>query len=148
MNPYMILGGPLPSSLGRLADLIHDTDEVRLAMQKEADAVAARVSELKEHAIAQLSKEGADSGASGLKYRVQRVDKTKYNVKDWGVLHSWIKKNDRFDMLQKRLSDKAVEDWVDAQRIEAEEKGTEARLLPGTERLTVPTLSITKIPGR
>lgn len=127
-------GAPLPKALGRCADLYHEVRSVRLAMEKEVEAVKARESEIKEHIIANLSKSD-DTGAAGLRYRAQIITKTKFVVKEWPVLFSWIRKHDRFDMLQKRISDTAVADFVE------EEK----RLLPGTERVQVPELSVTKI---
>ena len=134
MSDYLKLGGPMPQSIGRCADLYHDVRELRLAMEKEVDEVRKRESEVHEHILDNLSK-SADTGAAGLRYRAQVVEKVKYVAKDWGVIFSWIKKNDRFDMLQKRLADAAVTDWCDQ----------EQRVLPGTERATIPSLSITKI---
>lgn len=139
----MRVGGPLPVSMGRCADLYHDIREIRLAMEKEVAEVKARETEIKEHLIGNLDK-GEDTGAAGLRYRAQVVTKRKpiisadvaaYPEGGWGVFCSWIRKNDRFDMLQKRLSDKAVMDWQ-------EENG---RGIPGLEMMRVPDLSITKI---
>lgn len=126
-------GAALPSSLGRCADLYKEVRDVRLMMEKETEAVAARESEIKEHLINNLSKQ--DSGAAGLKYRAQRVEKTKYAVKDWPAFWEMVRESGRFDFVQKRMSDKAVADWVEQ----------EGQLLPGTERLTVIDVSITKI---
>jgi len=134
MRDDYAVGAPLPASPGRCADLYHEVRELRLAMDKEVEVVRKREAEIREHLINTLSK-GEDTGASGLRYRAQIVVKRTFKVSDWGVLHSWIKKNDRFDMLQKRIADKAVADWVD------EEK----RVLPGTEVINVPEVSITKI---
>ena len=140
MSDYMTLGGPMPPSIGRCADLYHDIRDVRLAMQKQVEAIEAREREVKNHIIDNLSK-SIDTGAAGLRYRAQIVTKTKYvvsraeGVDGWGVLFSWIRKNDAFHMLQKRLNDKAVEDWV-------AENGRE---LPGTERFNAVDVSITKI---
>lgn len=134
MDDRFVKGTPLPQSVGRCADLYHEVREIRLAMEKETEVVKSRESEIKEHIINNLSKSD-DTGAAGLRYRAQIVMKDVYKVLDWPVLHSWIRKNDRFDMLEKRLSKKAAEDFV------VEEK----RLLPGTELVHVPDVSITKI---
>lgn len=127
-------GGPVPQSIGRCADLYHDLRDLRLAMEKQVDAIKARETEIREHIINNLSK-SADTGAAGLRYRAQIITKSVVKVLDWGVVHSWIKKNDRFDMLQKRLAEKAVAEWMAA----------ENRILPGTEPMDVPDVSITKI---
>lgn len=136
MNPLSV-GAPLPNSIGRCADLYAAVRGLRLQMDKEVEAVKARETEIREHIINNLSK-SQDTGAAGLKYRAQIVMKRAVKVADWPVFHSWVRKNDRFDMLQKRLSDKAVADWMD----DAQNAG---RLLPGTEALNVPDVSITKI---
>lgn len=127
-------GSPMPASIGRCADFYHVVRTLRLAMEKEVEAIMARESEIKQYIIDNLSK-SADTGAAGLTHRAQIVMSDEVKVNDWGVIHAWIRKNDRFDMLQKRLTKTAVADWM------AEEK----RVLPGTEIIHVPTVSITKI---
>jgi hypothetical protein len=134
MNNDFIAGAPMPRSIGYCADLLHETRELRLAMQKQTDDVKARETEIREHIIATLSKSDR-TGEAGLRYRAQIVTKQAYKPVDWGVLHSWIRKNDRFDFLQKRLADKAVADWVEENH----------KPLPGTEIINVPDVSITKI---
>jgi len=136
-------GAPLPTSMGRCADLYHDVRELRLAMEKEVADIKARETEIQEYIINNLNK-GEDTGAAGLRYRAQVITKRKpiiaavtdaFPQGGWGALTSWIRKNDRFDMLQKRLSDKAIMDWQEQ----------ENRLLPGIEMMNVPSLSVTKI---
>jgi len=131
-------GAPIPPALGRVADEYAEVRAIRLAMQKETEAVEEREKELREHLVNNLSKSaaaGGDTGAAGLRYRAQITIKAVYRAADWAALHTWIAKNDRFDMLQKRLSDKAVADYVEQNHV----------LLPGTERVQVPDVSITKI---
>lgn len=128
-------GAPLPASMGRCADAYAEVRALRLAMEKEVAAVKARETELREHIINNLSKSD-DTGAAGLKYRAQIVTKDVVKVSEWGLLYSWIRKNDRFDMLQKRLSEKAAADWMDE---------NDKRVLPGTEVIHVPDVSIQKI---
>lgn len=142
-NDIMRVGTPLPASMGRCADLYHDVRELRLAMEKEVAEIKARENEINEYLIANLTK-GEDTGAAGLRYRAQVVTKRKpiisgdvaaYPEGGWGAFTSWVRKNDRFDMLQKRLSDKAIMEWQ-------EENG---RTVPGLEMMQVPSLSVTKI---
>lgn len=138
MADILEVGSPLPASIGRCADLYRDVRDLRLLMEKEAEKVAAREKEIKEHIISNLSS-GLDTGAAGLRYRAQIVKKEVPKISEeqggWGALYSWIRKNDRFDMLQKRLSDKAVMEFRD----------TDKRMPPGTEVMLVPDVSITKI---
>lgn len=124
-----------PASLGACVDLYHEVKELRLQMEKQlAGGVKALENALKEHLIANLSKSD-DTGIAGRKYRAQVVSARKIKVADWGVFHSWIRKNDRFDMLQKRIAETAASDWVDQEK----------RMLPGTEIVNIPDLSVRKI---
>lgn len=134
MTDYLKLGSPMPASIGRCADLYSDVRTLRLSMAKEVEAMQARESEIKTYIIDNLSK-SADTGAAGQRYRAQIVTKRKFNISDWGILTSWIKKNDRFDMIQHRLSDTAAKDFEEV----------EGRTVPGTEAVNVPDVSITKI---
>jgi hypothetical protein len=127
-------GAPLPDSIGRCADEYAEVRALRLAMDKEVEKVKARESEIREHIINNLSKSD-DTGAAGLKYRAQIVQKNAVRVLDWGVLWSWAKKNDRMDTFQKRINETMAKDWMEA----------ENRVLPGTEVVRVPDVSITKI---
>lgn len=135
---YLAVGAPMPPSIGRCADLYHDVRELRLAMEKEVAEIKAREDEIKEYMISNLSK-SSDTGAAGLKYRAQIVPKTKYNLKPdgWAGFTSWMNKHGRFDLIQKRLNDKAVEEYV------AETGG--GGLQNYLDRINVPTVSITKI---
>lgn len=124
-----------PASLGACVDLYHEVKELRLQMEKQlAGGVKALENALKEHLIANLSKSD-DTGIAGRRYRAQVVTARKVKVADWGILHSWIRKNDRFDMLQKRLVDTAASDWIDQEK----------RILPGCEIINIPDLSVRKI---
>ena len=135
-NPLDV-GGPLPKSIGRVADLYSDVRTLRLAMDKEVDTVKAREHELREYIISNLSKtgkDGGDTGASGLRYRAQIVSKDVPRAADWSKIHAYIQKTGRFDLVQKRLSEKAVMDMVE-----------DKQEIPGIEVVSIPDVSITKI---
>lgn len=132
----LLIGGPMPKTIGRCADLYSDIRTLRLAMDKEVEAVKARESQIREYIIANLSKSAkdGDSGASGLRYRAQIVSKDVPRAKDWKQIYKYIADNDRFDLLHKRLGEQAVMDmWEDKQ------------VIPGIEIVKVPDVSITKI---
>lgn len=131
-NPLEV-GGPIPRSIGRVADLYHDIRDLRLSMEKDVDKVKARESELKEYMIANLSKSD-DTGASGLRYRAQIVSKDVPRAADWPKVHKFIQETGRFDLLQKRLGEKAVMDMV-----------ADNQTIPGIEIVKVPDVSVTKI---
>lgn len=130
------LGNPLPTSIGRCADLLHDVQELRLKMEREAKEIEDRESEIKAHIIASLSTKD-DTGASGLKYRVQVVPKRIpiLMAEGWGGFTSWMNKHDRFDFIQKRLSEKPIMEF----------EGEMKRLPPGLEIMNNKKLSLTKI---
>lgn len=133
MSSSLAIGAPMPPSMGLCADFYHEVRELRLAMAKEVAEVEAREKEIKEWIIANLSK-SLDTGAAGLKYRAQIVMKASPRIADWGVFCSYVRKNDRFDLLQKRVSDTGIKDlWADRADV------------PGIERVNVPDVSITKI---
>lgn len=123
----------IPASIGRCADLYHDVRELRLSMAKEVEAVEAFERKVKEHIIDNLSR-SEDSGAAGLRYRAQRVEKVKPAVTDWPALHAYVQRTGAFDLLQKRVGDVAV-----AARWEAGEA------VPGVEKFNAVDVSITKI---
>lgn len=126
-------GAPLPKSMGRCADLYSEVRALRLAMDKEVDAVKARETEIREHIINNLSKSD-DTGAAGLKYRAQIVMKDVPRAADWTLLWAYIAKTNRFDLLQKRLGEKACTDMIEA-----------GETPPGVELMHIPDVSITKI---
>lgn len=126
-------GDELPKSIGRCADLYAETRALRLAMEKETKAVQEREAEIREHIISNLSKSD-DTGAAGLRFRAQIVMKEVPRAADWAVIHAYVQKTGRFDLLQKRLGEKAVADMWEA--------GDD---VPGVEKMNIPEVSITKI---
>lgn len=133
LNPRYVKGSPLPKSIGLCADEYAHVRDLRLAMQKVVDEVKEREAEIRDHIIGNLSKSD-DSGAAGKRYRAQIVKKQVPQVQDWPALWAHILKTRRFDLLQKRLTDRAVKD--------AWEEGKE---IPGVEKFKVVEVSITKI---
>lgn len=125
-------GGPIPEALGRVGDLYAEVRQLRLDMEKEVDEVRAREAELREHLIDNLSK-SEDTGAIGLKMRVMVRTKTKPKVADWDAFHAYVRDTGRFDLLQKRVAERAVMDMDEA-----------GNMPPGVERIHIPELSVTK----
>ena len=133
LSKDFIVGNELPSSVGLCADLYKKVRDLRLAMQKQVDAVEAREKEIRDHIINNLSK-SPDTGAAGKKYRAQIKQTTVPTAKDWDKIRAFMVENDRFDLMQKRLSNKAIEAlW---------EEGVE---VPGVDKFNKIDVSITKI---
>jgi hypothetical protein len=133
MREELQVGSALPSSVGRCANLYHDVREIRLAMEKEVAAVQAREAELREHIINTLSASD-DTGAAGLRYRAQIVTKAKPKLEDWAAFTAWVASTGRFDCIQRRTSDKAVMELIEA-----------GETPPGVEKMHVKDVSIAKI---
>jgi len=131
------VGSPIPESMGAVADEYALTKNYRLAMEKVVEPVQERESELRQHMIRNLEKsrdEGRDTGAAGRLYRVQIKDKEQPKVTNWNEFWEFIAANKRFDLLQKRTSDKAIMDMVEANQMP-----------PGIETVLIPDVSVTKV---
>ena len=123
----------MPKTLAACADLYHATNEARLALDKESEVLRKRAAAIKEHIIANLPKSDA-RGIAGKVVRVTIVKKIKARAADWDAFWAkFDKKRDR-DLLQKRLSDEAVNArW---------EAGKE---VAGVEAYTVLDLSVNRL---
>lgn len=139
LPPIMTVGQPMPASLGRSADLYHDIREIRLAMEKDVAELKARESEVENHIIANLSV-GQDTGAAGLKYRAQVISKRKPKLSPdgWEPFFTWVNKHGYLNMIQKRIGDVAVQEWID-------DPINQQRVPPGLEMIVLKSLSVTKI---
>lgn len=124
--------GEMPATIGACADELHDVRDVRLLLKKLTEQVERREGAVKEHIIQNLSSSD-DTGAAGKRYRVQIKKDEKPRPDDWQQIYAWIKDNDRFDLLQKRLSDNAVMAVLENEDI------------PGMDKMWVPKVSLTKI---
>jgi hypothetical protein len=125
-------GYEIPQGLGAQADEYAVVREERLRVQKEAEAIKARETELYNVIMSTLN-ESTDTGAMGQFYAVQRIEKDQVQVKDWDQVWSYIQSTGSFDLLQKRVNEKA-----------AKERFENGETVPGAEVVKVPTLSFTK----
>ena len=110
------------------------------------DALQSFETQLKERIIAELPKSQA-SGVAGKLARVQldskpvpRVvtqDEAGNEVAGWSQVYEYIRRNKRFDLLQRRLSEGAVKEMWD-----------EGKEIPGIEKFTIVTVSCTKLGGK
>jgi hypothetical protein len=122
----------MPKTFGACADLLYETREKRLAVSKQVEALEKEESEIRAYLIDNLP--NADTGAAGKLARVERYTKVVPKAEDWEKVYGWVKKTGRFDLLQRRLNDKAVaEMW--------ENKKT----VPGVEPFTVVAISLKKV---
>lgn len=135
LNEKPAVGDEMPEHIGQVADEYKRVSGIRLAMQKAMEDVKARESELKNFLIDNIDADN-EAGVMGLKYAatIKRDKKPRMDSEKWKDLHQWIADNDRFDLLQKRLSDTPVMELIN--------EGVE---LPGIESMTVKSVSVRKI---
>lgn len=127
------MGYKFPKAIGACADLIYTLRAKRLAAQKLVDEIEKEEKALKSHIIDTLPKSEA-SGAAGKLARVTVVVKTVPQVTDWDAFYKYVKKNNAFEMMQRRLSDAAIQERWDA-----------GKKVAGVGHLQVVSLSINKV---
>ncbi|CAB4142722.1 hypothetical protein UFOVP1414_33 [uncultured Caudovirales phage] len=121
-----------PKSMGACADMLFVLREERLAAEKAAAVIAAKETALKEYIINNLPK--SDTGSQGKTHRVSVVTKIVPQVEDWEKVYTYITKTKNFQLLQRRLSDAAVEEiWESGKKV------------PGVGTFNVVKISLTKI---
>lgn len=122
-----------PKSMGVCADRLYDIKNLRLAQQKIVDALEEEEKALKKHIIDNLPK-SQQSGAAGKIARVTISGKDVPQVEDWTKFHAYVKKTGAFELLQKRLSDTAIN-----------ERWDEGKDVPGVKKFNVVSVSLNKI---
>lgn len=143
MSDILEPGAPLPVNLGRCVDLYHDVRSARLLMAKEVERIAKREAEIRDHLIQNIHRQQDSAGIVGLRYMAKHVEKVTYRFTaadeersaGWGIFTSWVRKNDFFHMIQKRINETAVAEYV----------ANEQRIPPGLEQLRIPEISVTKV---
>jgi hypothetical protein len=123
----------MPKSLGQCADALYNIRQLRLAKQKEVDELAQREAAYRQHLIDNLPKSDAN-GITGSVARATIVKEVQPRVADWDKLYAYIKKNNAFELLQRRVSAAAVEERWDADK-----------QVPGVETFTLVKVSLNKV---
>lgn len=123
----------VPKTLGECADAIYTLRQERLALEKQAETVKKKESLVREHIIAHLPKSEA-TGVAGKIACVTVVGKVIPQAQDWAKIHAYIKKHNAFDLLQRRLSDGAVQ-----------ERWDNDKEIPGIISFNTVTLSVNKV---
>lgn len=125
-----------PDTLGACIDLAYKAQKKRLDYQHKMDVVLEKMKAeekaIEDHIINSFNKQEVDGSKGKLATAgIKRL--TVAQVKDWGRFYAWIAKNRAWEMLQRRVNDKAYRD-----RLEAKQK------VPGVEPFVVIKLSLTK----
>lgn len=123
----------IPKSMGAVADALYIARQERLAINKLVDQMEKDEATLREHIIDNLPKSQA-TGVSGKVANVKVETKPVPQVQDWAKFQAHLKKTGDFDLMQRRLNDKAVKE-----RWEAKKK------VPGVVAFDVVKVSVTKV---
>jgi hypothetical protein len=118
--------------IGATIDALYNLRQARLDMQKDIDAMKAQELELRQTIIgllenAGLAKASGHAATAGITMKIEPL------VTDWDPVFEYIRKENKFELIQKRISAPA---WR-----ELKETGI---LVPGTEENTVIDISLTK----
>ena len=106
-----------PKKLGTCADKFYALRKARQAAQKKVDEMHTEEKALKEHIINTLPK-SASTGVAGKVARVTVVRKVIPQAKDWSKIQKYIKRTGAFDLLQRRINTKAVQErWADGKKV-------------------------------
>jgi hypothetical protein len=123
----------IPKTIGEAADLLYVTKEKRLAKQKEVETLKEEQLALEAYIIQNLPKSKA-SGVAGKKARVSVHTDPIPQIKDWNKFYKYVHKHKAFDLIQRRISEKAVEARLD-----------DGEKVPGIEIFNVTKVSINKV---
>ena len=121
-----------PDSLGECIDRLYKLRTFRLKQEKEIKERKRTENAYRSHIINLLGDVNLEGGR-GTVATASIKSSEEPTAKDWSEIYAYIEANDAFDLLQRRLSAKAVK-----QRWELGEE------VPGIEKFTVVDLSLTK----
>lgn len=123
----------VPKAIGAAADRMYEVRNARYKIQKIVAQLQEEETALAEYLIKNVPKSEA-SGVAGKLARVSINSKTKPRVVDWDALYTYIFKNKAKDMLQRRVSEEAVQARWDAKK-----------KVPGVETFDVVSVSLNKV---
>ena len=121
-----------PKTLGTCADKLYKLRDQKRLAQRVVDAVADEYRALSDHIINTLPKERL-SGAQGKVGKVAVIVKEVPQYEDKREFFEYIKKEDRFDLMQGRLSSRAIQDMWEA-----------GEDVPGIMKFNAVSVSLTK----
>jgi len=119
-------------TLGEQIDTLYQTREKRLNLQRQIEELKDVEVECRSEIMVALHAQGM-SKATGLLATASIKKSIEPITADWEQIHKYIRQEDRFDLLQKRLSAPAWRGLFEA-----------GILVPGTESVEVQDLSLTK----
>ena len=123
----------LPATLGGCVDLLYKTRQQRYKLNKAVEALEKLESAISEHLINEVPK-GESSGVAGKIARVSLTTKPVPQVTNWEEFYKYVKRTGSFELLQKRLATKAVE-----------ERWENKKPVPGVDKYNAIKISLNKL---
>jgi len=119
-------------TLGEVIDNLYETRAARLTLSKQVEELKQQEAVIREELLRMLNDVGLKKASGelatvGVKTSIQPL------TTDWVQIHRYIRNEDRFDLLQKRLATLAWRELYDT-----------GILVPGTEPFKETDLSLTK----
>lgn len=125
-----------PKNLGSCIDLLFEMREERIKLQRLAEEMSKKETELNEHILQAFSKTDLE-GARG-KLATCSIKRSKVpTVDDWEKFYKYVQKNGAFDLLQRRVSAEACR-----------ARWEQDVVIPGVKTFDVIKLSLTKASRR
>lgn len=124
----------LPKTIGTCCDRMYRLQQDRIALQRRADDTKKEETELRAHTAKLLRAQKLTTGAGKIATFSVGTPKVVAQIEDWPMFFKWMAENEALDMVQRRVSNKAFVD-----RLEAGAAG-----IPGLKRETVPSYSLTR----
>jgi len=119
-------------TLGEAIDLLYTTRAARLTLARELKDMTTTEKEAKFIVLKLLEEAGLQKASGEIATAGILVDDVPF-IKDWNEVYAFIREQNRFDLLQKRIG---VVAWRDMYK--------EGILVPGTEAVIDTDLSLTK----
>ena len=123
----------LPQTLGECADAAYELRAKRLDLEEQVKKMKADEERLKNH-IFETFDEAHINGAKGNIASASITEELKPAVEDWDAVWAYIRENNEFDLLEKRMS-----------RVAYRERFEQGVVIPGTQGFLYKKLSLTKI---
>lgn len=117
-------------TMGALIDSIWAAREEKRRLESEAKEVSAKIDELQQQLMERMEAEGTDK-AQGSKAGVSISKNVVADVKDWDAFWPYVAKNKFFHLIQRRVSDPAYRELLEA-----------GKNVPGVEPFTKRTLNV------
>ena len=132
----MAENGAPPKGLGTKIDRYFTLRAERLALEKKVSKIKVKEGDVKDDLITLLTKAKLDS-ASGKNGTISIKHPKVGQVVDWPKLYAWIRKNNAFELMQRRLNQSDYD-----QRLEQHPRLAKTGI-PGVDQITVTKFSAT-----